>query len=130
MNSLQRVGIATFLLLSAVLLAGCSKDEFKTAPVRGQVTHQGQGVPGAVVVFRPVAQVGTSISGKAANGNADENGRFELSTYAIGDGAVVGKHHVSVSTDDPDKPLPGQVPEDLILEVQPGTNEFTIELVP
>ena len=104
--------------------------DFKTADVEGQVIYQGQGVAGAVVVFSPVDDASAAMSGKAANGNADEDGRFTLSTYEMGDGAIVGKHRVSVSTEDPLKPLPGKVPQDLIVEVKPGSNDVTIELVP
>jgi hypothetical protein len=131
MNSLQTFGAGVGLLLSAVLLGGCSSDgEFTTAKVDGQVLYQGQGVAGAVIVFRPIEDSAATLSGKAANGNADESGRFTLSTYEMGDGAIVGKHRVSVSAEDPMKPLPGRVPDDLIIEVKRGSNNLTIELVP
>lgn len=131
MKKLQSLGPLSCLLFGLVLLGGCSGDEdFRTAEVQGQVLCQGQPVPGAVVLFRPVSESGTAVSGKPANGNADESGRFVLSTYEIGDGAVVGKHYVSVTSEDPNAPLPGKTPDDLILEVQPGSNDLTIELVP
>jgi len=131
MNSLQSFGAEFGLLLSVVLLGGCSGGgDFATAKVDGQVLYQGEGVAGAVVVFRPIEAAAATLSGKAANGNADESGRFTLSTYEMGDGAIVGKHRVSVSAEDPMKPLPGKIPDDLIIEVKRGSNNLTIELIP
>jgi hypothetical protein len=131
MNNLQSFGAGLALLVGGALLGGCSSGgDFSTAKVQGQVVYQGKGVAHAAVVFSPVAEGDAAISGKSANGNADENGNFTLSTYDMGDGAIVGQHRVSVSTEDPAKPLPGQVPQDLIIEVKPGTNKVTIELVP
>jgi hypothetical protein len=132
MNKIQAFGGAVALLLSAALLVGCSGgDGFKTAKVHGQVVCQGQPVGGVAIVFTPVVDsANTTMTGKGANGNADESGRFTLSTYKMGDGAIVGKHRVSVSTEDPNKPLPGKVPPDYIVEVKAGSNDVTIELVP
>jgi hypothetical protein len=132
MNRIQAFGGAVALLLAAALLGGCSGgDGFKTAKVTGQVVCQGQPVGGVAIVFTPVVEgSSTALSGKGANGNADESGRFTLSTYKMGDGAIVGKHRVSVSTEDPDKPLPGKVPPDYVVEVKAGSNDVTIELVP
>jgi hypothetical protein len=130
MNRLQSCVAWMTLLAGGAVLGGCSSGgDFSTAKVEGQVVFQGQGVANAAVVFTPVAERDAAISGKSANGNADVNGSFTLSTYKMGDGAIVGKHRVSVSTEDPDKPLPGNVPKDFIIEVKPGTNRVTIELV-
>jgi hypothetical protein len=114
------------VLLSFVI--GCSGGgQFATAEVRGKVTSQGEPVAGAVVSFTPQAASGGS-GGKGATGTTDAEGRFVLTTYMQGDGAVVGKHHVSVSSDDANRALPGNPPSDLVLDVQPGSNDFSIEL--
>ena len=132
MNKMQSFGAGVALMFSAALLGGCSGgDGFKTARVTGQVVCQGQPVGGVAIVFTPVVDdSNATLSGKGANGNADESGRFTLSTYKMGDGAIVVKHRVSVITEDPDKPLPGKVPQDFIVEVKAGSNDVTIELVP
>jgi hypothetical protein len=113
-----------------VLITGCSGGgEFSTAKVRGTVTSQGQPVAGAVVSFTPQAAAGGS-GGKGATGITDADGRFVLTTYVAGDGAVVGKHYVAVSSEDANQPLPGKSPPELVLEVQSGSNDFLIELIP
>jgi hypothetical protein len=120
-------GLISFLPL---ILACSDSGKFSTAIVNGKVTFQGNGVPTASVVFTPQAKDQSTLSGKAASGTTNAEGSFVLSTYKQGDGAVVGKHFVSVSSGDADKPLPGKTPPDLVLEVKPGVNELTIELVP
>ena len=60
------------------------------AKVAGSVTMDGQPLTNAKVTFLP--QVGP-----AASGELDEEGRFELSTYRPGDGAVLGIHTAIVT---------------------------------
>jgi hypothetical protein len=60
-------------------------------PVTGTVSYNGQPVEGAVVGF-----VGEAAT-KMATGTTDAQGRFELTTYKPGDGAVAGKHKVTVT---------------------------------
>lgn len=127
------IRLATFGVLFVVgtLCLGCSSgNPFPTAKASGKVTFKGQPVANAAVVFTPQAAQGATMSGKSANGMTDASGAFVLSTYSEGDGAVVGKHRVSVSSDDANKPLPGKTPPNLVLEVKPGGNDFPIELVP
>jgi hypothetical protein len=71
------------------------------------------------------------MAGKTATATTDAQGRFTLSSYEPNDGAVVGKHSVSVSSDaPPEQKVPWKSPPDLVLEVKEGANDFTIELVP
>jgi len=63
----------------------------KVYPVTGTVLYNGQPVDGAVVAFR-----GESAT-KMATGTTDAQGHFELTTYKPGDGAVPGKHTVTVA---------------------------------
>ncbi len=74
------------------LFVGCGGETGPAVyPVTGTVTYQGQAVEGAVVAFR-----GESAT-KIATGTTDSEGRFQLATYQPGDGAVPGKHTVTVS---------------------------------
>jgi hypothetical protein len=98
------------------------------AAVTGRVTCNGQPVKGGSITFSPIAQ-GKEDPGKAASGTITENGEFRLSTYADNDGAVIGKHRVSFSSDDPYNFPCGQ-PSTQELEVVAGKNEFNIELSP
>ena len=63
----------------------------KVYSVTGTVTYNGQAVEGAVVAFHGEAAT------KMATGTTDAQGRFELTTYKQGDGAVAGKHKVTVT---------------------------------
>jgi hypothetical protein len=110
---------------------GCgSGGENPVAETRGTVTYQGQPVPNAMVSFTPQAVPGKENSGKSASGQTNAAGEFVLSTYEREDGAIVGKHAVLVSASDPQQPLPGKTPPNLVLEVEPGSNNFEIELQP
>jgi hypothetical protein len=63
----------------------------ETAPVSGRVTYRGRPVEGALVTF---------VSGGAnpvpAFDLTDAEGRFKLTTYEDGDGAVLGPHGVAI----------------------------------
>lgn len=86
-----------------------------------------------------------------ATGYTNQEGRFRLGTFEVEDGAIVGKHRVSVQAHGPGKPVPpGQgsglpgdmLPGDPIIpmkyfspetsgltrDVARGKNEFEIEL--
>jgi hypothetical protein len=59
-------------------------------PVTGTVTHQGQPVEGAEVVFSPEGQ------GRAASGKTDASGQFQLTSLNPNDGALRGKYKVAI----------------------------------
>lgn len=130
--------ILLFLLLPGSL--GCSSannpDLPATAKVEGVVRYQGNPLPPGTITFHP--QMG---SGNPASSLIDEEGRFQLSTYGRHDGAVVGKHKVTVtvmprmdgSTPDPPVTLPRQYGNasqtPLEMEVVSGkTNQIEIDL--
>ena len=60
------------------------------AHVRGQVLYRGQPLEFGNVMFQPRA-------GQPASGDIQPDGTFSLSTYKIGDGAVVGRHKVRIT---------------------------------
>jgi hypothetical protein len=129
-------GCSTIVLGLLFLSAGCSgggADNFGTAKAGGKVTYDGKPVTGASIMFAPTGAAGAEgmTTGKAASGELDANGEFTLSTYADGDGAVIGKHKVVLSEADPAMPLPGTVKAGLELEVKAGeNNHFEIQLEP
>jgi hypothetical protein len=96
----------------------------------------GTAVPGGLVVFE--CQEGGKIV--MARGAIQADGRYELSTYRPGDGALPGKYQVRVlppppDVDAPRKGGPGFDPRytefstsGLTFEVKAGTNEFPIKL--
>jgi len=111
-------------VLSAVVLCGCVERSkpYKTAPVSGVITLDGQPLAAAHVTFMPVheAQAG-SQSGPEASGETDASGKYTLKS-AFGDrGATIGKNRVMVTTRktelDPKNP---DRPKEVVKERVPG----------
>src|SRR5215213_7297166 len=90
-------GCCLVLVASASLLAGCGGDPSKPklGRVSGTVTYKGQPVTKGLVTFVPVGGAGAT-TGQSATGEIGKGGSFALSTFANGDGAVLGEHIVLV----------------------------------
>lgn len=89
-----RAPIVMIVALTAV--GGCQKSAFEVAPVRGKVSMAGQPLSQGKVMFAPVSGADSGVAGKAAVGLIQPDGSFALTTYAEGDGAVIGEHWVTV----------------------------------
>jgi hypothetical protein len=101
------------------------------APVSGTVTMQGKPVGNVLIVFNPQPAPGAiNAPTRPAMATADAQGHYDLSTHVKGDGAVVGKHKVSVAGASGEAPPPGRLPRDYVLEVKPEANQFDLELTP
>jgi hypothetical protein len=86
------VGLAAVVAVVG-LVVGCDKGLTESvAPAGGTVTLKGEALANARVVFYPVAG-----SSRFSHGNTDATGKFTLSTYGVNDGALIGKHKVTVS---------------------------------
>lgn len=90
--------ICWIILLTLGLVAGCgsSIETFPVAKTSGQVLCEGKPVPNAFVYFEPLETGNSAKVGKSGFARADDEGKFVLSTYGSGDGAVVGTHRVRV----------------------------------
>lgn len=98
--------------------------------VTGQITLDGQPVTGLIVTFHPQARADSvNAVTRQAMGETDAEGRFALGTNARGDGAAVGKHRVVLVPGNREKPLPGKLPDDYEVEVEPGDNTIDIQLL-
>ena len=77
--------------LNVLVFAGCSgSDRPEMVPVSGTVMYRGEPLEGASVRF--VGQIG-----RPAIGRTDADGRFTLTSFDEGDGAVLGEHAVTVT---------------------------------
>jgi hypothetical protein len=85
---LPRIAYPAWLILVAVAAAGCGS---KLVKVEGTVTLDGQPVQGATVIFF------SESGGPQANGLTDDDGKFKLTTFNTGDGAIPGSYKVTVS---------------------------------
>jgi hypothetical protein len=93
MHIAKNLGLPLALLISFVV--GCSPaqptgDRETTVSAGGELTYQGQPLPYHQVLLTPES------SKRPAAGVTDESGKFVLGTNQPGDGAVAGKHQVSV----------------------------------
>ncbi len=81
--------------LALLLSAGCSSDDVpgrpKPVPVSGVVLVGDKPSANTRLVFSPVDHA------YAAAGITDDNGRFQLQTFAPGDGAVPGTYRIIAS---------------------------------
>ena len=83
--------IGSGLVLVLLIVAGCAKPGTDpTVKVTGTVTYKGTPVSGASVGFFPE-------KGRPGSGTTDAQGKFTLSTFRRGDGAVPGLHKVTIA---------------------------------
>jgi hypothetical protein len=81
----------TFVLLALLLgISGCGRGRPTTHPVSGIVTLDGKPLQGAGVMLMPEA------GGRPAVGTTNQRGEFTLTTFDPNDGALPGKHAVTV----------------------------------
>jgi len=90
------------LWTASICLSGCGPTEHlpECAPVTGKVTIGGEPLASAMVTFHPE---GEGNKGQAAT---EADGTYVLNTYDVKDGAVIGKHTVTVERYLP--PMPTQ----------------------
>jgi hypothetical protein len=117
--------LALVALLVLTLLSGCGSA--RMGRVKGRVTFNGKPVSQAMLTFSPATGDSDKEPGKPATGISDEEGNYDLSTFRHYDGALVGKHNVSVTLDDTNPARCARFQE-LTLEVAPGENKLDIEL--
>lgn len=71
-------------------LAGCRPaGSVPTVPAAGRLTYQGKPLPNIEIVFTPT-------QGRRGSATTDDGGGFRVSTFAKGDGAVPGRHRVTL----------------------------------
>jgi hypothetical protein len=94
--------VAALLSVSLAACSGCgSKGTDATLKVTGTVTYNGAPVADASVTFTPE-------KGRPATGITDAAGKFTLTTFSKDDGAVPGRHKVTIAPNASKiEPMPG-----------------------
>ena len=94
MNKTALGNLLAVALLVSLLGLGCERppdaDRPSTFPVTGTVTHNGQPVDGATVAFQGAEGSPSAI------GVTDADGKYTLTTFVSGDGAVAGDYQVKL----------------------------------
>ncbi|MGV2337695.1 MAG UNVERIFIED_CONTAM: hypothetical protein LVR18_27635 [Planctomycetaceae bacterium] len=130
---MKMAGLLLFVLPFVCGCGGSGLREFPVAETSGMVLCEGKPVPFAKVFFNPKknSESKSAEVGKPGFAFADKDGRFVLSTYGEGDGAIIGKHEVT-ATPDPGHPCNCWSDDITVLmevEVKAGQqNEFTINV--
>jgi len=91
MSNERKSGLVTRLAVLVLVVQGCATsdpDQVAAVPASGTVTYKGQPVASGEIQFVP--EKGRPAVGKI------ESGRFRMTTYSDGDGAIPGKAAVSV----------------------------------
>jgi len=117
--------------LSLVLAPGCGQSGPRLAPVEGTVTLNGKPVVGALVTFQPDGPLASP-----SYGETDEDGHYFLKFSPQREGAMIGMHTVSITTENENTKQPERLPPEynqrsqLKKEVKDQENviDFPIEL--
>ncbi len=127
----MKMGRVFVLALSAsfsMTVAACSKhDGLSPVPAGGTVTLKGEPLASGNIQFYPT-------SGARPAGGGIKDGKFTLTTYEGNDGAIPGKHNVSV-TAYKDVKVAGQSELQQVLIIpenyaNPGTSGISVEIPP
>ena len=87
----------TVLVVLSTVLCGCNRNPGLSGlvPVSGVLTHEGNPVEGATIIFGPAP--GSPAENKAASATTDALGQFTLMTLLPNDGVHPGTYQVAVS---------------------------------
>jgi hypothetical protein len=86
--------------LLVVPALGCGPEKF--APVSGVVTMDGKPLSGATVSFLPETVKGSTEMPVTSSGKTNDKGEYTLRTATGQDGALVGKHKVTINLQAPE----------------------------
>lgn len=124
-----RVRLAVVPLLAGLLLVpawACASRQGPpkkpTHPVNGRVLFEGRPVHNVLVVFHPTGPDAADQPPSMAK--TDHEGRFQLSTYDLHDGAPVGKYAVTITAEE-DQGTVGELPA---IYASPATSGITVEV--
>jgi hypothetical protein len=127
----SRSFLAVAILLFAVVGCGGGPSRPPTYSVTGQITDNGKPVADVDVAFRPDNTAGGQ---KPANGKTDSEGRYTLTTFSFGDGAMAGSYRVTLSKFDiaaggsADVDSDDYVPPDASGSIKPPKNQLPKKL--
>ena len=87
----SKVLVAILAVSAALAAGGCGPGLPETAPVQGTVTYDGKPVTQGKIAFFPE-------TGRPASGQIQPDGTYTLTTFSTDDGALLGKHVVTIES--------------------------------
>jgi hypothetical protein len=84
------------VLAAVFLLAGCGSDGPTTVPVGGQITFDGEPPPADGAVYFAPIKVAAGFPRRPGRARFGQDGSYEATSFADGDGLVPGEYRVSV----------------------------------
>jgi hypothetical protein len=121
----------SIVLVAAALVAGCGggvpDDAPQVVPVKGKITRKGAPLAGVSVQYSP-KDVPAGGNRTSSTGATDENGEYELIFSRTQNGAVPGKHQVTLTLGDgfddnnPTKPAP----DEIVIPADQAGHEVTV----
>ena len=84
----------SFIVFSLLVAPGCGDGRMARVPVSGQVLIDGKPLAHGQILFVPPV-------GRASLGKLDVDGRFKLTCFDDGDGAVLGSHRLAITAAEP-----------------------------
>lgn len=97
---LRPVSLALRLILATALVAlsACGGKKFPTTyPVKGKVLVNGQPAKACQITFNPTGTGGDPATKATPQGETDEKGEFQLTSYNANDGAPEGEYVVTIN---------------------------------
>ena len=82
--------VATTLVVSCGAILGCGDGRPDVAAVSGRVTIDGKPLTKGAISFIPA-------KGRQAGGAIESDGRYELTCFEKGDGAILGEYKVAIN---------------------------------
>lgn len=89
------LSIAVVALICQVIV-GCGDQRMEVYPVHGTVSLNGTPAAGADLVFYGTDEALQTVDAPIPKARADEQGRYEVSSFEPGDGAPAGEYRVTV----------------------------------
>ena len=93
--SAGQLAVALLGMMAVAVCAGCGERLPETVPVHGTVTWQGKPLTDGRVVLHP-KHAGEGAPRRPATALLDDQGRYRVSTFRTGDGAMPGEYYVLV----------------------------------
>jgi len=100
-SAIGRLRLVMFGLVVVSVFSACDgtpEGRVPVHPVSGEVQFQGKPLVGAVVTFHPEDEAKYGKDVPRPTGRTNQDGKFELTTYGLADGAPVGSYLVAIST--------------------------------